>query len=732
MIPQAPVPISQAPLSQSTLANAIRSTHLPSLFAEDPTRAKRFTAEAAGIVLDYSKNRITPEIWATLLAQAEAAGLSQCIQAFLQGAEVNTTEGRPALHTALRASTARQVLVKGKDVMPMIAAQLAKMQRVVERVHQGEWRGYSGLRITDVVNIGIGGSDLGPRLVTQALTPYHLGRVRCHFIANVDASDSVEVLKPLNPATTLVIVASKSFTTQETLLNAETARQWLLQSAGDAAAVRQHFIAISSQPAKAKAFGIDPDNVFEMWDWVGGRYSLWSTIGMPIAFAVGMEHFRALLAGAEAMDEHFATAPLSANLPVILALLGVAYIDYLGCQTQAIIPYDQYLQLLPSYLQQLDMESNGKSVKQNGQPVSAGTAPIVWGNVGTNGQHAFHQLLHQGTLTVPVDFIIAKHSHHPLPAHQQALFAHCLAQSQALMQGKTVAQAVAELTQQGMAPERAQRLAPHKVIAGNKPSNTLLLEQLTPHSLGALLALYEHKVFVQSVLWDINAFDQWGVELGKQLSGPILQALQEERAPTHALDGSTQALIQRFHAPTRARPSWVILDRDGVINHDSDEYIKSPAQWRAIPGSLEAIAKLNRAGIRVAVATNQSGLARGFFDEATLDAMHAKLHAELAQSQGHIDALAFCPHHPDAQCACRKPEIGLLQQLSTRIGLPLANAVMVGDTYKDLQTAERAGCRRVLVKTGKGERTLAKHPILHQTTPVYADLAEWVRELLGE
>ena len=415
------------------------------------------------------------------------------------------------------------------------------MADLVESIHDGIWTGYSGARITDVVNIGIGGSDLGPRMVTQALKPYHTGHVTCHFVSNVDGSDISDTLTGLNPATTLFIVASKTFTTQETLMNATTARQWILDATGDQASVAKHFIAVSSHVERVKAFGIHTHHCLQMWDWVGGRYSLWSTIGLPIALAVGMPQFLELLAGANAMDQHFYEAPIKANAPALAGLIGAWYHNDHGTASHAILPYDQHLSLLPDYLQQADMESNGKSVHRDGTAVHGQTGPVIWGNVGTNGQHAFHQLLHQGTQVIPVDFILPLNAHHDLPEHHAALAANCLAQAQALMCGKPLAQARQELLESGYSEAEADTLAPHKVIAGNKPSTMIYCHQLTPTTLGALVAFYEHKIFTQGVLWQIHSFDQWGVELGKQLGKPILEAINHG-TPIES-DTATQKMI---------------------------------------------------------------------------------------------------------------------------------------------------------------------------------------------
>ncbi len=537
--------ISAQPIWQQLVQhhNTFKRISLKQLFLDQPARFQAYHVEAAGLLLDYSKNHVTQETLSLLCELAETAQLEQRIQALFSGDKINHTENRAVLHTALRAEHTA-LSIDEQPIDQLIETQLQKMQDLVAAVHNGTWQGFTHKTITDVVNIGIGGSDLGPRMVCRALEPYQQSAVRCHFVSNVDGADLATTLACLDPETTLFIVASKSFTTQETLMNAESARDWLLTKFGVRDAVKHHFVAISSQPKRAQAFGIAEHNIFEMWDWVGGRYSLWSTIGLPIALATGMENFRALLAGAQAMDQHFRTQPFAHNMPVLLGLLGIWYHNFWQTATHAVIPYDQSLEHLPSYLQQLDMESNGKTVNRAGQAVDYQTGPIIWGSVGTNGQHAFHQLLHQGTQMIPVDFILPRKSHYPLGQHQAALYANCLAQSQALMLGKDEITAQAEFEAQGYAADEAKELAPHKVIPGNKPSNMLLMDQLTPQTLGALIALHEHKVFVQSVVWDINAFDQWGVELGKQLGKPILDALLNDASETQ--DASTAALIRYF------------------------------------------------------------------------------------------------------------------------------------------------------------------------------------------
>ncbi|RTZ60844.1 MAG: glucose-6-phosphate isomerase, partial [Gammaproteobacteria bacterium] len=460
--------------------------------------------------------------------------------AMFSGERINNTENRPVLHVALRNRSNTPILVDGKDVMPAVNAVLAQMRAFSVALRSGEWRGYTGRAITDVVNIGIGGSDLGGHMVCAALAPFADGPAP-HFVSNVDDADIAQVLARLNPETTLFIIASKTFTTRETMVNAHTARDWLLAAAGDDGAVEKHFVAVSTNAEKVRAFGIDTDNMFAFWDWVGGRYSLWSAIGLPIALSVGMDRFEQLLEGAHEMDQHFRTAPLEQNLPVILGLIGIWYRNFLGYASHAILPYANDLRLLPMFLQQLDMESNGKRVNRDGVPVDYDTGPVIWGAQGTNGQHAFFQLLHQGTENISTDFIVAKTSAYDLGEHHRILLANCLAQTEALMRGQTEQEARAALKAEGKSDADIERLAPHKVFPGNKPSNTIVLDELSPKNLGALIALYEHKVFVQGAIWQINSFDQWGVELGKQLAGVIEQELGGKSTADH--DSSTKALI---------------------------------------------------------------------------------------------------------------------------------------------------------------------------------------------
>lgn len=513
---------------------------LSKLFSEDNNRSTRFSVSAAGVELDYSKNHITSEILQLLTEVARQADLSGAIKRLLKGDHVNKTEDRPALHTALR-HTGTPTTAEQKAV----AETLAKMGKLIDDVHGGNWKGYTGKRITDVVNIGIGGSDLGPRMVTKALTPYLQTAVKVHFVANIDGAELTDTLRHLDAASTLFLVASKSFSTQETRENALSARAWMLESGCVQKDLAKHFVAISSRVDKAVEFGIAAENVYPIWDWVGGRYSLWSAIGMSIAFAVGMDNFNRLRAGAEAMDKHFAEAPLEKNLPVLMALLMFWYSEFMGSSTQAILPYAHHLNLLPSYLQQLEMESNGKSVTRDGKPVDYPTGAIVWGTEGTNGQHSFHQLLHQGTSLVPIDFIATLKGHDDLKHQHRLLFANCVAQSQALLTGRNLDMARAELKAQGFSADEITFLAPHKVHPGNRPSNTLVMEKLTPETLGALIAAYEHKVYTLGVLLDINSFDQWGVELGKLLGTHVNIAIETTDIPGD-WDSSTQRLIRRF------------------------------------------------------------------------------------------------------------------------------------------------------------------------------------------
>ncbi|HQU14751.1 MAG: glucose-6-phosphate isomerase [Chromatiales bacterium 21-64-14] len=522
----------------------IAKVHMRDLFHEDPRRFERFSVRFEDFLLDYSKNRITGETVELLLALARERELPRWIERMFTGEKINTTEGRAVLHVALRNRSNRPIRVDGADVMPEVNAVLAHMRRFTEAVRAAQWRGCTGAAITDVVNIGIGGSDLGPLMVTEALRPYG-GPITAHFVSNVDGTHLAETLKGLRAETTLFVVASKTFTTQETLINAHSARRWFLEHTGDEAGIARHFVAVSTNREAVSAFGIDPENMFEFWDWVGGRYSLWSAIGLSIALYVGMDRFEELLDGAHRMDEHFRATPLERNLPVILGVLGVWYGDFFGAQTHALLPYDQYLHRFPAYFQQGDMESNGKRVTREGRPVAYQTGPILWGEPGTNGQHAFYQLIHQGTELVTADFIAPMETHNPMGEHHRILLSNFFAQTEALMRGKTEAEARAELEEQGLSGRALTRLLPHKVFPGNRPTNSILFRKLTPRSLGTLIALYEHKIFVQGVIWGINSFDQWGVELGKQLAKAILPELAPG-APVGAHDASTRALIQYY------------------------------------------------------------------------------------------------------------------------------------------------------------------------------------------
>jgi glucose-6-phosphate isomerase len=528
----------------------IKPRHMRQMFQDDPARFDRFSVRLDSLLFDYSKNRINEETIKLLVSLAEQAGLPAYIGRMFDGDKINSTEQRAALHTALRNRSGQAVYVDGKDVMPDVRRVLGLMRRFSEAVRNGEHRGHTGKAISDIVNIGIGGSDLGPLMVCEALKPYASSKLSAHFVSNIDGSHLSETLKKLDAETTLFIVSSKTFTTQETLTNALSARAWLVEKLGakiDAGqAVAKHFAAVSTNLEATAQFGIDPQNVFELWDWVGGRYSLWSAIGLPIALYVGMDKFEELLGGAYVMDQHFRSAPLDKNIPVLMGLLGIWYGNFFGAGSNAVFPYDQYLHRFAAYLQQLDMESNGKGVDRDGNPVDYDTGMVVWGEPGTNGQHAFYQLIHQGTRMIPADFLAPLHSQNPLGEHHAILLANCFAQTEALMLGKTAAEARTELLAQGLQGEALEALLPHKVFPGNKPTNTLLFDKLDPHTLGMLIALYEHKVFVQSVVWNINPFDQWGVELGKQLAGKILPELQHA-ASTSKHNASTSGLIDYFH-----------------------------------------------------------------------------------------------------------------------------------------------------------------------------------------
>ncbi|MEO8937756.1 MAG: glucose-6-phosphate isomerase [Burkholderiaceae bacterium] len=513
------------------------------LFDADPGRLAKHSLEAAGLVLDASKNRVDDALLANLLVLAEASGVEARRAAMFAGKRINTTEKRAVLHVALRANRDAVYAVDGNNVVPEVQAVLDHMEVFSEQVRRGAWTGHSGKAINDVVHIGIGGSDLGPRFACLALKSFHHDRLSVQFVANVDAHALDDALATLDPATTLFIIASKTFTTAETMMNARSARDWATAGGVPEAELHRHFVAVSTNAKAVVAFGIDVKNMFRFWDWVGGRYSLWSAIGLPIALACGMDRFRALLAGAETMDQHFATTPLAANMPVRLALMGIVNANLLGARSVCIAPYHQHLELLPAHLQQVEMESNGKSVTLEGTPVAHETVPVIWGQPGTNAQHAYFQCLHQGTEWAPIDFIAVVDPTHTHLEHHRALLANCFAQSEALMNGKTTAVAKAELVEGGIDDAEAERLAPHKTFPGNRPSNTIVLQRLDPASLGALIALYEHKVMVQGAIWNIDSFDQWGVELGKVLAKTIVCDLDHYGSGSH--DASTAALIER-------------------------------------------------------------------------------------------------------------------------------------------------------------------------------------------
>ncbi|HEY4200472.1 MAG TPA: glucose-6-phosphate isomerase [Devosiaceae bacterium] len=522
----------------------LKQTTMRELFRDEPNRFSRFSAKAGDILLDYSKNRIDEDTMAALLQFARSVDVEGRRDAMWAGEHINVSEGRAVEHMALRYQGDKPVMVDGKNVMPDIRETLARMGVFSGQVRDGTVRGHGGEQFTDVVNIGIGGSDLGPAMVTLALEPYTRADLRAHYVSNVDGAHMHDTLKRLDPKRTLFIVASKTFTTDETMTNANSARKWIADAMGDAA-VKEHFAALSTNLPACAAFGIQPDRIFGFWDWVGGRYSVWSAIGLSVAIAVGFENFEKFLKGAAAMDEHFLATPLENNLPVIMGMLGVWYRNVWGFSTQAVLPYDQRLSRFTAYLQQQDMESNGKSVTLGGKAVNWSTGPIVWGEPGTVGQHSFYQLIHQGTDVIPCDFLIAANPHEHLPPHHAKLVANVLAQSEALMLGKTEDEVAAELKAQGLDKEAMKALTPHKIFPGNRPSNTIMYSRLTPETLGALVALYEHKVFVQGVIWNVDSFDQWGVELGKQLAKALLPAVEGGASDDH--DSSTRGLLAYFH-----------------------------------------------------------------------------------------------------------------------------------------------------------------------------------------
>ncbi|MGX1639379.1 glucose-6-phosphate isomerase [Sphingobacterium sp. NPDC055431] len=522
----------------------INESSIKDLFAKDPERFDKFSIYLGDILLDYSKNRINEETMALLIQLARECKLKDAIEAMFNGEKINETEKRAVLHTALRNRSGKPVLTDGKDVMPEIKGVLERMKDFSGRVISGEWKGFTGKEIMDVVNIGIGGSDLGPVMVTEGLKAYKT-RLNMHFVSNVDATQIAETLKGLDPETTLFLIASKTFTTQETMANANSAKEWFLKAGAKEADVAKHFAALSTNESGVSAFGIDTRNMFEFWDWVGGRYSLWSAIGLSICLAIGFEKFEELLTGAYEADEHFRNAEFEENIPVIMALLGIWYNNFFEAESSAILPYDQYLHRFAAYFQQGDMESNGKYINRNGKRVDYETGPIIWGEPGTNGQHAFYQLIHQGTKLIPCDFIAPAISHNPLGNHHQMLLSNFFAQTEALMNGKSEEEVVAELEKAGKSEAEIKELTPFKVFEGNRPTNSFLIKEITPKTLGALIALYEHKIFVQGIIWNIFSFDQWGVELGKQLANQILPELEGDGAvETH--DSSTNGLINQY------------------------------------------------------------------------------------------------------------------------------------------------------------------------------------------
>ena len=522
----------------------INETYLKQLFIEDADRFKKFSILFEDILFDFSKNRVDSTTLALLVQLAKECKLDDAIKAMYGGDKINQTEDRPVLHIALRNQSNVPILVDGKDVMPEVNAVLAKMEKFSKSVISGEWKGYTGKPITDIVNIGIGGSDLGPVMVTESLKAYKT-HLNLHFISNIDGTHLAEALKTVDPETTLFLVASKTFTTQETMTNAHSARVWFLESGAKTEDIAKHFVALSTNAKDVSAFGIDTENMFEFWDWVGGRYSLWSAIGLSISLGIGFDNFKQLLAGAHAADQHFKETPFEENIPVILGLLGIWYINFFNAETQAILPYDQYLHRFAAYFQQGDMESNGKHIDRNGKAVDYETGPIIWGEPGTNGQHAFYQLIHQGTRLIPCDFIATAQSLNPLGNHHPILLSNFFAQTEALMNGKSEEEVVRELRKVGKSESQIAELAPFKVFDGNRPTNSILLKKVTPFSLGSLIAIYEHKIFVQGIIWNIYSFDQWGVELGKQLA----QKIQPELAnndPIVTHDSSTNGLINLY------------------------------------------------------------------------------------------------------------------------------------------------------------------------------------------
>jgi glucose-6-phosphate isomerase len=545
MLPSINPTQTQAWQQLATHFAAMQSMHMAQLFKEDAGRFAKFSLKFEDILVDYSKNILTEETRRLLVQLARECKLQEAIEQLFSGQPVNATENRAVLHTALRNRSNTPVMAESKDVMPEVNAVLKQIEIFSGKVISGQWKGYTGKPVTDIVNIGIGGSDLGPVMVTEALKPYQKPNIRVHFVSNIDGTHIAETLKKVSPETTLFMIASKTFTTQETMTNAHTARKWFLDTARDESFIARHFVAISTNEKGVKQFGIAPENMFVFWDWVGGRYSLWSAIGLSIACTLGYDRFAHLLEGAHAMDEHFRTAPFEENIPVLLALIGIWYNNFFDAQTEAILPYDQYMHRFAAYFQQGNMESNGKYVDRNGKEVNYQTGPVIWGEPGTNGQHAFYQLIHQGTKLIPCDFLAPAISHNPVGDHHNILLSNFFAQTEALMNGKTEQEVVAELKKSGKTQDEISFLTPFKVFKGNKPTNSILFTKLTPYTLGSLIAMYEHKIFVQGVIWNIFSFDQWGVELGKQLASKILPELHDT-FPVSSHDSSTNGLINAY------------------------------------------------------------------------------------------------------------------------------------------------------------------------------------------
>ncbi|HUC81256.1 MAG TPA: glucose-6-phosphate isomerase [Flavisolibacter sp.] len=545
MFPKVNPTSTQAWKSLAAHAEQMKAVQMKELFAQDTDRYKKYAHCFHDILFDFSKNIVNEETIKHLAALANECRLGDAINAMFNGELINETEHRSVLHVALRNFSGQPVYSEGKDVMPAVQAVQKHMKTFCEKIHSGEWKGYTGKKIRYIVNIGIGGSDLGPYMVTEALKPYWVEGIQAYFVSNVDGTHIAETLKKVNAEETLFLIASKTFTTQETMTNAHTAREWFLKAAGDEAHIAKHFAALSTNEKEVVKFGIDKENMFQFWDWVGGRYSLWSAIGLSIALTIGYNNFEELLKGAHSVDEHFRTESFEKNIPVMMALISLWYVNFFGAQTEAILPYDQYLHRFAAYFQQGNMESNGKSIDRNGEEVEYATGPIIWGEPGTNGQHAFYQLIHQGTVLIPCDFIAPAQSHNPLGDHHVKLLSNFFAQTEALMNGKTEEEVEQEFIKAGKTPEEIARLAPFKIFAGNKPTNSILVKKITPFTLGQLIAVYEHKIFVQGAIWNIFSFDQWGVELGKQLANKILPELEsEETVSSH--DASTNGLINAY------------------------------------------------------------------------------------------------------------------------------------------------------------------------------------------